>query len=140
MRGFTLLELLIALVILAIISSIAVSTFSGSGEDAERSRIIAEISSLNDAMARYYQGNFTYADATEVILRTGMGTRIDASEQYEITLDIAADGQSYFIWARPKVGGTMEGKGAYSVNNLGQRCSYTGQDLANAGTPCTGSW
>lgn len=136
-RGFTLVELMIALVILSILTTIAVTTFSDSGRDAERARIVAEISALNDAMARYYQGGYSYTGATVGDLRTaGGGTAIAASPAYTVTLDVSDDGQEYMLWARPVAGGIMAGEGSYSINQVGQRCVYPGADSADENDPC----
>lgn len=124
-KGFTLIELMIVLVILAIVSSIAVTMFSGASEEAERSRIISEMSSLNDAMARYYQGNYSYAGATEEILRgSGGGAKIAESPAYDVVLDVDDDDQGYLIVATPKPDGDMASAvdATYSINHLGQRC------------------
>lgn len=122
-KGFTLIELMIVLAILAIITTIAVSTYSSSTTDSERVRIMAELTALNDAMARYYQGNYSYDGATEEILRgANGGTKIEASPSYDVT--VTPDGQSYTIVAAPVPGGTMDGEenATYSINEKGQRC------------------
>lgn len=141
--GFTLIELMIALVIVAIISSIAATVFTGADEDAERARIVTEMVALNDAMARYYQGSYTYENATMAILRTGGGTPIAASPAYTVELDVDADGQGYVLAARPVAGGAMDEKGAYTVDETGQRCSFPGDDGAEHpgdGLECDTHW
>lgn len=135
-RGFTLIELMIVVVILGIITTIAVTAFSGATQDSERSRIIAELNSLNDAMARYYQGNYAYTGATVATLR---GTSIQASKAYTVTVSIPT-AQTYFLIATPVATGTMKGTGVYSVNQTGQRCHFS-SDTANPATDgCPHVW
>lgn len=126
-RGFTLIELMIALVIVAIITSIAATTFSGADKDGERAKVISEMVALNDAMGRYYQGNYSYDGATEDILRTQMGSTIPEGNSYDITVVVDGDGQGYTLTARPK-NDTMRGEGAYSMDEAGLRCSFPGND------------
>jgi len=140
--GFTLIELMIALVIVAIITAIAASSFSGADEEGERARIISEMVALNDAMARYFQGNYSYDGATEEILRTQMGSTIAASENYDVTVEVDADGQGYVLSARPSTD-VMRGTGAYTMDETGLRCSFPGFDNATHpgdGGDCRTKW
>lgn len=129
-RGFTLIELVVVVAIIAIIAGIAISAFSGAGKQAEQSRIMAELNSLNDAMSRYYQGSYTYTGADMATLRGGANVNIAASPNYVVTPTIPT-GQSYFLVARPVAGSVVAGTGAYSINETGRRCYYVGNDTAD---------
>ncbi len=132
-RGFTLIELMIVVTIIAIIAGIAVSAFSGAGKEAEQSRIMAEINSLNDAMSRYYQGSYSYTGATIDALRGGVNVSIAASPNYTVTLNNLA-GQTYILLATPVAGSVVAGTGAYSIDETGRRCYYVGSDAADPAT------
>lgn len=132
-RGFTLIELMIVVTIIAIITGIAVSAFSGAGREAEQSRIMAEINSLNDAMSRYYQGSYSYTGATIDALRGGVNVSIAASPNYTVTLNNLA-GQTYILLATPVAGSVVAGTGAYSIDETGRRCYYVGSDAADPAT------
>ncbi|MFZ5757694.1 MAG: type IV pilin protein [Pseudomonadota bacterium] len=123
-RGFTLVEIMVVVVILAIITSIAVNSFSGSTRDSQRARAMASLGALNDAAARYYQTAFTYTGATLAGL-TASDTLSFPSE-YVFALDVADDGQSYTVTATPTT--TQVGDGAIMMNSTGQRCFYPGND------------
>lgn len=126
-RGFTLVEIMIVVVILAIITSIAVSSFSGSADDSRRARARADISSLNDAVQRYYQLGFTYTGvgtAAEIAGREG----INLTDDYAFEVDVDADGQGYWVIARPTSTGQLASDGAMAAGDAGERCYYPGED------------
>jgi type IV pilus assembly protein PilE len=133
-RGFTLIELMIVLVFLGIITTIAAQSFSGAKKDGERASILAEMSALNDAVGRYYQGNYSYtgASVSNVPIAEVRGG-IKANSNYAVTL-VIPDGQSYFLIAKPLSTGVMEGEGTYSIDHLGQRCYFPASDNANPAT------
>ncbi len=126
-RGFTLVEIMVVVVIIAIITSIAVSSFSGSADDSRRARARADISSLNDAVQRFYQLSFTYAGvgtAAQVATREG----ISLTDDYTFRIDVDADGQGYWVVATPSATGTLADDGALATGDAGERCYYPGDD------------
>lgn len=140
--GFTLIELMIALVIVAIITAIAASSFSGADQEGERARIVSEMVALNDALGRYYQGNYSYEGATDEILRTQMGSNIVASENYQVVVEVDDDGQGYTLTARPSTT-AMQGTGALTMDETGLRCSFPDNDAATHpadGDTCDTNW
>lgn len=133
--GFTLIELMIVVVIIGIITTIAVQSYSGATQDGERARIIAELNSLNDALGRFYQGSYSYegaADGSNLPVATVRGT-IEQSKQYTVTLVHPAgpDYQNYFLIAKPLGSGIMQGTGTYTMSSTGQRCFFPGNDSAD---------
>lgn len=133
-RGFTLIELMIALVIIGIIAGIAFNVFSGAGKDSRRARAMADIAALNDAMARFYQTNFTYTgavtaagDAAARVFAGNNGVTLNNQYTYVVTVG-AAPGQTYTITAVPAAGGEQVGDGALLVDEVGNRCYRPGND------------
>ncbi|MFZ5722043.1 MAG: type IV pilin protein [Pseudomonadota bacterium] len=141
-RGFTLIEMLIVVVILGIITTIAVQSFSGASKDGERARIISEMNSLNDAVGRYYQGSYSYEDITMADIRG----QIEASKYYTVTIVHPLTGgvpdvQRYFLIAKPLSTGMMAGEGTYSISNTGQHCYFPDDDDADPATDgCPKAW
>lgn len=131
-RGFTLIELMVVVAIVAVIAGIAISSFSGAGDEANRSRGMADITALNDAVGRYYQTGYTYTGATLAGLTAAAG--LNLTNQYTFNVVVAADGQSYSVQAVPAAGESMVGDGALSVNNVGNRCYFPGDDAPNFNT------
>lgn len=147
-RGFTLIELLIVVVILGIITTIAVQSFSGATKDGERARIISEMKALNDAIGRFYQGNYSYEGAAGAggVPVAAVRGEIEASKYYSVTITHpvvggVTDYQSYYLVAKPLSTGIMVGEGAYSIDQAGQHCYYPGNDNANpAVDACAKTW
>lgn len=86
--GFTLVELLIVVVILAILAAVAVPQFTSSTQDAKVSALDSTLSRMRSAIDLYYQqhghypGSVTAAGATCPSSGTaGTGTAADAAQQ-----------------------------------------------------------
>lgn len=131
-RGFTLVEIMVVVVILAILTSIAVSSFSGSTRDSQRARAMAGLSALNDAAARYYQTAFSYEDMT--IAGLTAAATLSLPTEYTFAVVVAADNQSYQATAVPAAAGTMAGDGGMMMSSTGQRCYYPGDDTPDYAT------
>lgn len=101
-KGFTLVEIMIVVVILGIVASIAFSAFSDNTRDAQRVRGIADMTSLNDAVGRFYQNNFSYDGLNDAALPAlAVNGGITLTDQYTFAIVVAADGQSYTLTATP---------------------------------------
>ncbi len=61
-NGFTLLELIIAVVVVAILASIAMPSFLDAIRKSRRSEAIAALNTLQQAQERFRSNNLTYAD------------------------------------------------------------------------------
>lgn len=64
-RGFTLIELMIVIVVIAILAAIAIPSYRNHVCKVERNQAKADLMDLSQAMERYYTvQNFSYEDAT----------------------------------------------------------------------------
>ena len=79
-EGFTLVELLIVVIILAVLAAIVVPQFGSSTEDAKVSTLKADLSALRNAVEVYYQqhdsrypGKYKSIDGTTASAATGAG-------------------------------------------------------------------
>lgn len=133
-RGFTLIEVMIVVVIIGIIAGIAFTAFSDSGRDSRRARALADLAALNDAVARYYQLAFTYEGADLGDLAEGAG--ITPNPDYVFDLEVADDGQTYTLVARPADGSSQVGAGAMTINQRGTRCLFPEDDDPSDITAC----
>jgi general secretion pathway protein G len=64
-KGFTLLDMLIALAILALVSSIAVPSYVAYVEQANVHQAVADLGVLDMRLERYFSNNFDYPDSLD---------------------------------------------------------------------------
>lgn len=63
-RGFTLIEILIVVIIIAVLAGLAVPMFQGMVERSRRAEALQYLASTRAALTRYFAENNTYVDAT----------------------------------------------------------------------------
>ncbi|MCG3176036.1 MAG: hypothetical protein MOGMAGMI_00974 [Candidatus Omnitrophica bacterium] len=63
-RGFTLIEILIVVIIIAVLAGLAVPMFQGTVERSRRAEAIQNLSATRASMLRYFAQNNTYVGAT----------------------------------------------------------------------------
>ncbi|MGI9326831.1 MAG: type IV pilin protein [Pseudomonadales bacterium] len=129
-RGFTLIELMVALAILAIISAVAVPLYTDYSQRTFRTEAQADLLSAAQAVERVAAINFTYEDTADT---DGNGSGDDdagplatdiynprAAAQGRYAFTIAAAAGTFTITATPQAG-TMENDGIMTIDEAGNR-------------------
>lgn len=143
-KGFTLIEIMIAVAIVALLASIAVPSYNNIISKGRRADAQAALMSFAQAMERHYTDQATYATAagTEAVpVATGAPWVFYTQSPYDgtvsfynLTID-AATATSYTLKATPANG--QAGDGRLEMANTGARCWYEGHD--STGGTCA-SW
>lgn len=144
-RGFTLIELMIALAIIAIISAIAVPSYNNYQLRSHRAQAMADLAACAQALERHYTVNFSYQSAAADPSQIPGAPDADLCAQtsppqgtarYQITLR-SADDSHYVLRATPVADGSQADDGALELHADGSRLWYRNDDDAS-GTPQEG--
>ena len=118
-KGFTLVELMITVAIIAILASIALPSYQDSVRQTRRAAAQADLMELASHMERLYTANGIYGDASTALPDTG-------NEFYDI--DFAAgepDDDSFIIEAVPTGAQATDTCDTLSISNTGQQGAAT---------------
>lgn len=123
-RGFTLMEVLIALVVIAVLAAIAIPTWRNHLLRVRRAEARDALIALQAAQDRFFGRHARYATAAQLTTPDGLALKnTSAQGLYSITLDTSADGLGFLATARPfaREGQTADLRCAsFSIDHVGQ--------------------
>ena len=120
-RGFNLVELLVAVAIVAILAAIAYPSYQQQVRSARRSEMQAELMALAQRMERLYTETGCYNPGGEGDCGSPASPSIGtASDYYEVAFSGLAAG-SFTLQATPKTDGPQSADGILQINHIGQR-------------------
>lgn len=132
-EGFTLLELMIAVVVVAILAAIALPSYTAYVRRTACEDVKGTLTGAAGLMERYRAQNNTYTNAN---LGAYAQSPVDAAAIFNIALNVDGSGTSYSLTASPVEGGIMANRGTVTLSSTGVR-GGTGA-LANAWNSCSG--
>lgn len=108
MRGLTLIELLIAMVIVAVLATIAIPSYRSHIVRTQRTDAISALLNVQAAQEKYFLQHNRYTNQLTAAPPAGLGLR-DTSENGYYTLEIevpagSAEPDAYRVIARPRAG------------------------------------
>lgn len=114
--GFTLIELMIVVVIIAILALIVYPAYTEQVQDGRRAEAQGQMMDLAAALESYRARNFSYQGATVASLAPDLAN----GQYYNAQITLSNSDQSYTITATPQ--GSMSGDGVLRLNSEGQTC------------------
>lgn len=118
-RGYSLLELLIALAIAGIIAALANASYNAHVARARRASAQSELMDAALYLQRYHAAHDSYADA--VLPAGASGASRDASTSYRLSVRPSSDGQGYLLTATPVAAIPGDRCGALTLTHTGLR-------------------
>jgi len=140
-RGFTLLELMIVVVIIAMLAAFALPSYNRYAQRARRADGKELLMRVASAQERYYT-NFNRYAATPLTGATSLGLATTTSERGYYTIDTAngatGNNQSYTLTVTPVAGGPQANDkcGALTINNTGVKTPAAGVMPQNSNGAC----
>lgn len=119
-KGFTLIELMIVVAVVAILASIALPAYNDSVRKSRRAQAKADIVEYAQMAERYFTVNSTYANfPTQLNLPTQSPREAGTAARYRLTY--AADATTFTITATPLGGQASDKCGTLTINQAGQK-------------------
>lgn len=127
-RGFSLIELIVAVAIVGIIAAIALPAYTDSVRKSNRADAKASLNELAQFMARTYAENKTYTPGGSApTLPFAEAPRDSAQKSYDLTLTNVSS-TAFTLRAVPKNGQANDSCGTLTVDNLGRKGAGGGVD------------
>ncbi len=110
-KGFTVVELLIVIIIIAIISVIALPQFINAQDRGKQSQTVGNLRSVGNALALYHTDNNTYPvtisiDTVKSTLEDGgYMSSVPTTDGWDQTLQVVSTATTYSIWSCGKSNG-----------------------------------
>lgn len=115
-KGFTLIELMIAILIIGILASIAIPQYDGYVTRTNRTAAQQYMLELASAQQQYLLDSRSY---TATIANLGVTEPSSVSGVYTVTISVSSTPLGFLITAKPVAGSTQASDGDLTLNQLG---------------------
>jgi type IV pilus assembly protein PilE len=121
-KGFTLIELMIVVAVVAILAAIAIPSYQRQVIRTNRANAMAVLQSFAQAMERHYAQNNTYATAVVGTVFPNQSP-LDGAARYALSIEPApaTTATTFTLRATPTAGQSQVGDGFIEITNTGLR-------------------
>ena len=123
-RGFTLIELMIVVAVIAILASVAMPSYRDYVLRANRSAAQSHMMDIAGRQGQYMLDNRSYAATVGTL---NLSTPTDVSAYYNVAIAITAAPPGFTITATPYGSQTSDSCGALSLDSTGAKTPTTGR-------------
>ena len=117
-KGFTLLEILIVVVILAALTALAIPAYTSTTEKAKKQEVFSILTSAREAQLRYYMSNNKFTDDGSELDFDPNGTMTGSTPNYTYTFGTTGS-TAFTITGEKKVAGVAGGKYTVKIDQDG---------------------
>ena len=136
-KGFTLLELMIVVVIIAVLAGLAIFNYNKFGFRARRSEGQDALSRIAAAEERYYTNFNQYAtDLTKLSFTSDPYVTTNGYYSVSAAVGSTGDTQTYILTGAPQIGQAADACGNLTIDNTGQKKPLPGVMPANSNGSC----
>ena len=139
-NGFTLIELMIVTVVVAILATIAVPSYSSYVVRSSRVAAQTELLEMTGLQEKIYLNSNAYSSsitgAYTGAAAGGLGKTSQTRDgKYDFTVSVSAPSQTYTLTAIPVSGKAQKGNGCLTIQENGMRRWHENTDGCNAALP-----
>ncbi len=120
LRGFTLIEVLIVIVVLSIMATIAINTYQSYTIRSNRAVMQTQMTQIAQSLAGYKSLNNNYN--TSLVAIYGATTYPTQRPMYNLALDTTTIAGGWTLTATPSLGSRQVGNGILVLNDQGWTC------------------
>ena len=103
-KGFSLLELIIVVAIIAILVIMAVASFGGSSERANKARVMSDMDVIATAEQKYYADNTAWSGTANTLTKDNIKSYCASMGRYIYRCPVVPDADGRFVITRNKAG------------------------------------
>lgn len=136
-KGFSLIELLISLAIIALLSAIAIPSYQVYFKKARANQVKSDLLMLASQLENYRQNKATYTGASAANIYSASSPKGDENALFALYIEVDDLGLNYLLRAKAIENSEAKDDGVFWFNPVGKNCHFENRD-APYGASCQG--